>query len=57
VVDLSGLGEVHSVVLSVLLCWIRFARARSRPLRVEGAGDRFQSLAALSGLEEPLSRS
>ena len=54
VVDLSGLGAAHSIVLSVLLCWLRLARSRGQDLRLEGAGERLRSLAALSGLDEYL---
>ncbi|TGN39999.1 STAS domain-containing protein [Marinobacter confluentis] len=53
-VDLSRLGAAHSVVLSLLLCWARLARSRNQVLRVEGAGERLRSLAALSGLDEHL---
>lgn len=54
VVDLSGLGAAHSVVLSLLLCWTRLARSRSQSLDVEGVGERLRSLAVLSGLDEHL---
>jgi len=54
VVDLSGLGAAHSVVLSLLLCWMRLARSKNQGLRLEGAGERLTSLAALSGLDEHL---
>ena len=54
VVDLAGLGAAHSVVLSLLLCWMRLARSRDQGLRLEGAGDRLRSLAALSGLDRHL---
>lgn len=51
VVDLSALGAAHSVVLSLLLCWLRLARSRNQALSLEGVGDRLRSLAALSGLD------
>jgi phospholipid transport system transporter-binding protein len=54
VVDLSGLGAAHSVVLSLLLCWARQARSCNQNLSVEGAPERLQSLAALSGLDHHL---
>ena len=54
VIDLSGLGAAHSVVLSLLLCWLRLAGLRSQSLHLQGMGDRLRSLAALSGLEEYL---
>ena len=54
VVDLSGLGAAHSVVLSLLLCWIRLARSRGQRLSFEGVDAQLASLAALSGLGEHL---
>ena len=50
VVDLSGLGAAHSVVLSLLLCWMRLARSRGQRLSFEGVDGQLGSLAALSGL-------
>ena len=54
VVDLSGLGAAHSVVLSLLLCWMRLARSRGQRLSFEGVDAQLGSLAALSGLGEHL---
>lgn len=54
VIDLSGLGAAHSVVLSLLLCWMRLARSQNQELRLEGTGGRLRSLATLSGLDEHL---
>ncbi|WP_225314246.1 STAS domain-containing protein [Marinobacter halotolerans] len=54
VIDLSGLGVAHSIVLSLLLCWMRLAASENRSLALEGVGERLQSLAALSGLDEYL---
>ena len=54
VIDLSALGAAHSVVLSLLLCWIRLARTQNQELRLEGIGGRLRSLATLSGLDEHL---
>lgn len=54
VVDLSALGAAHSVVLSMLLCWLRLAHSRNQTLALEGAGDRLRFLAALSGLDEQI---
>lgn len=53
-VDLSRLGAAHSVVLSLLLCWARHARARQMSLVFTGASERLRSLAALSGLQHHL---
>jgi phospholipid transport system transporter-binding protein len=50
VVDLSGLGAAHSVVLSLLLCWMRLARSRGQRLSFEGVDAQLASLATLSGL-------
>lgn len=49
-VDLIGITAAHSVVLSLILCWLRYAEAHHCHLQVSGAGDRLCSLAALSGL-------
>lgn len=54
VIDLSGLGAAHSVVLSLLLCWLRLAGSRQQAMHLEGMGDRLRSLAALSGLDKHL---
>lgn len=54
VIDLSGLGAAHSVVLSLLLCWLRLAGSRGQALHLEGMGEQLRSLAALSGLDRHL---
>ena len=54
VIDLSGLGAAHSVVLSLVLCWLRLAGSQNQALHLEGMGERLRSLAALSGLEDHL---
>jgi phospholipid transport system transporter-binding protein len=54
VIDVSGLGAAHSVVLSLLLCWLRLAGSRHQAIHLEGMGERLRSLAALSGLDELL---
>lgn len=50
VVNLSGLREAHSIVLSLLMCWQRAARAHHRSLRFTGANGQLAALARLSGL-------
>ncbi len=55
VADLSDLGAAHSVILSLLMCWVRHAESEGISLRFEGVGERLRSLAALSGLDEHLS--
>ena len=54
VIDLSGLGAAHSVVLSLVLCWLRLAGSRHQAMHLEGMGDRLRSLAVLSGLDKHL---
>ena len=54
VIDLSGLGAAHSVVLSLLLCWLRLAGSRHQAIHLEDMGERLRSLAALSGLDNHL---
>lgn len=53
-VDLGGLEEAHSVVLSMLLCWQRFAAGRGIRLTYQGVSKRLASLAALSNLGDQL---
>lgn len=50
VVDLSGLRDAHSIVLSLLMCWQRAATAARRNLRFSGANSQLAALARLSGL-------
>lgn len=54
IIDLSGIETTNSVLLSLLLCWIRQADERQVGLRIEGGGDSLWSLAALSGLDRYL---
>ncbi|KEF31600.1 NTP binding protein [Marinobacter nitratireducens] len=51
-VDLSGLDTAHSVILSMLLCWQRYAGALGLSLDFKGASDRLAALAALSNLDQ-----
>ena len=53
-VDLSDLGVAHSIVLSLLLCWLRAAQSRQIAVRMVGANGRLLSLAELSGLSQHL---
>lgn len=50
--DLSGAERASSVLLSLLLCWFRFAKSVNTELVIEGASDEILSLAALSGIED-----
>ena len=53
-VNLEGLEEAHSVVLSMLLCWQRFAARKNISLTYQGVSQRLSSLAALSNLGDQL---
>ncbi|KAA1176366.1 STAS domain-containing protein [Marinobacter salinexigens] len=53
-VDLSELETAHSVILSMLLCWQRYARQQGVSLIFQGVSDRLSSLAALSNIDEQL---
>ncbi len=53
-VNLEGLEEAHSVVLSMLLCWQRFATRHNIALTYQGVSQRLASLAALSNLGDQL---
>lgn len=53
-IDLTGVENAHSIMLSLLLCWQRAAIARHQKLCYSGISDRLFSLCALSGLSEHL---
>jgi phospholipid transport system transporter-binding protein len=53
-VDLAKLTSASSSLLSVLLCWQRFARERSLNLRYDHPGGRLLALAALANLNDAL---
>jgi phospholipid transport system transporter-binding protein len=53
-VDLSGLTQVDSAGLALLLEWLRRARSRQGTLEFLAAPDRLRALARLSGTEEIL---
>jgi len=53
-VDLAKLTSASSSLLSVLLCWQRFARERSLNLRFDHPGERLLALAALANLNDAL---
>lgn len=54
IVDLAGLNGANSALLSVLLCWQRFATQRSLTLLFQHPGERLIALAALANLDEAL---
>lgn len=53
-VDVSGVDTASSVVLSLLLSWLRHTASLQRTLVFEGASDRLRALAALSNLHHQL---
>jgi len=53
-VNLAKLTSASSSLLSVLLCWKRFARERSVHLRFDHPGERLLALAALANLNDAL---
>lgn len=48
--DLSGLEHSDSVVLALLVEWVRQGQARAYRLRVSGAPERLQALMHVTGL-------
>jgi len=53
-INLAGVENAHSIVLSLLLCWQRAANARNQTLIYSGISERLLSLCALSGLSQHL---
>lgn len=53
-INLAGVENAHSILLSLLLCWQRAAIARHQKLIYSGISERLQSLSALSGLNQHL---
>lgn len=53
-INLAGVENAHSIVLSLLLCWQRAANARNQNLIYSGISERLLSLCALSGLSQHL---
>lgn len=47
-VDVAGLENASSIVLSLMLCWKREAVRRNIDLRFEGANERLRDLAEMS---------
>ena len=54
-IDLQGVATASSIVLSLLMCWQRFALSQGINIRFTGISDRLHSLASLSGLDRQLS--
>lgn len=57
IVDLAEAGNVGSVGVSVLLCWLRKADALGKRLVVVNMPDKMRDVSRVSGLDELLSRS
>ncbi len=53
-INLAGVENAHSIVLSLLLCWQRAAKACNQNLIYSGISERMLSLCALSGLSQHL---
>lgn len=54
VIDLSGVEQVQSVMLSILLSAERAAQARGEHVRIENAPDALKTLSTLYGVDELL---
>lgn len=54
VVDLAGLSRSTSVVLSILLCWLRAAETAGKSLRIEGWPPALEDIARVSGTDTVL---
>lgn len=54
-VDLSGLTSASSVLLSLLLCWGRYASHQGRTVNFQGASADLRELAQLNGVADILS--
>lgn len=57
-ISLSGLNSAHSAVLSLLLCWLRYAAKRQQSLMFADMPEQLYDMARVSGLDDllPLSR-
>ncbi len=54
VVDLAGLSRSTSVVLSILLCWMRAAEGAGKCLQIEGWPPALEDIARVSGIDTVL---
>jgi phospholipid transport system transporter-binding protein len=54
VVDLAGLSRATSVVLSILLCWMRAAETAGKALSIEGWPPALEDIARVSGIDTVL---
>ena len=53
-IDLTGVREVDSAAVALLIAWLREAQAAGRPLKFSGVPDGIVSLADLYGVDELL---
>lgn len=53
-IDVSGVSNASSMLLSLMLCWKRAALARQISLRFVGASDRLSGLATMSHVADHL---
>lgn len=51
VLDLKALQSAHSMVLSLVLCWLRAAQRQGVELAIEGMSERLYDMARVSGLD------
>ncbi len=49
-IDVSALTRVDSITVAVLLAWWRAAQRMGRPWHLQGASERLQAIAGVSGL-------
>jgi len=53
-VDLAGLTRATSVVLSILLCWMRATEAAGKRLQIEGWPPALEDIARVCGIDAVL---
>jgi phospholipid transport system transporter-binding protein len=51
-IDLSGVTQVDSSALALLIEWLRQARQRNHSIRIEGAPDKLLSIARLTDVQD-----
>ncbi|MBB1485712.1 STAS domain-containing protein [Oceanospirillum sediminis] len=54
-IDFSGVSRSGSPAVSVMMCWLRTARASDKQIRYTGVPDILQNIIDVSGLRELLS--
>ena len=53
-VDFSGVNSSGSAAVSLMMCWLRTARAQGKTVRFTGVPELLQRIIAVSGLAEHL---